>query len=120
MRVRSTIRAAANARSSVLTADSLRDVWLQLRDVGQEFLLISPAYQVIADHFVRPQGRLASCGQTDQHTGDDRAVGLNLNALGVVTQEMPASQDMLEEAKKELDRVTVKVEQGDDFCRHIQ
>ena len=56
-------------------------VFLQFGDVGQQFLFAGQAAEVEADHLVGPQRRLAARPEADQQAGDDRAVGLNLDAV---------------------------------------
>ena len=46
--------------------------------MGQQFVFVGPAHQLIAQHLVRAFGRLATGPEIDQQAGDDRAVGLNL------------------------------------------
>ena len=50
--------------------------------MGQQFLFLGQAGEVVADHLVGPQRRLAARPQADEHAGDDRAIGLNLDAHG--------------------------------------
>ena len=56
----------------------------------QQFVGVGPAHQVIAPHLVRAFGRLAAGPEIDQQTGDDRAVGLNLDPVRVMTQSAAA------------------------------
>jgi len=64
----------------------LGGVGLQLGNVGQQFLLVGKAGEVIANHLVGSQRRLAAGPEADQHAGDDRHVGLNLDAHRVLAQ----------------------------------
>jgi hypothetical protein len=62
-------------------------VGLEFGQVGQQFVFFSQAREVVADHLVSPQRRFSACPQTDQHAGDDGAIGLNLDALRIVAQQ---------------------------------
>ncbi|MGH7484222.1 MAG: hypothetical protein ACREMY_01290, partial [bacterium] len=57
---------------------------------------------VVADHLIGSERRLAACPQADQQAGDDGAVGLNLDAIFAVAQQLPASQNVLEESEENL------------------
>ena len=59
---------------------------LEFFEVCQEFVLFRPALEVEANHLVRAQRRLAASPQADEHAGDDRTIGLNLDAHRIVTQ----------------------------------
>ena len=95
-------------------------LFLQLGQVGQQFVLLGQTGEVMADHLVGPQRRLAARPQADEHAGDDRAVGLNLDAHRIVAQQVPAAQHVLEEAKEDFDRPAVAVNQGDDPGRQVE
>src|SRR5450759_408478 len=69
--------------------------FLQLGDVRLQFVDIGPADEVQADHFHRPQRRLLSGPERDQHADDDRHVYLYLNAVGPMAQQMTTAQDVL-------------------------
>ena len=71
----------------------------EFRQVGVEFLDGGPALHDVAEHFVRAFGRLAAGPEGDQQAGDDRAVGLNLDAVLAVTQQVAAAESMLELTK---------------------
>ena len=68
----------------------------------QQFVLLGQAREVVADHLVRSQGRLAARPQANQHARNDGAVGLDLDAHRIVAQQRPAAQRVLEEAKEYL------------------
>ena len=67
--------------------------------MGQQFVFVGPAHEVIAQHLVRAFGRLAAGPEVDQQAGDDRTIGLNLDPVRVLTQQMPAAQQVFERAK---------------------
>ena len=67
--------------------------------MGQQFVCISPAHQVVAQHLVGPFGRLAAGPEVDQQAGDDRAVRLKLDPVRMMAQEVPAAQQVLERAE---------------------
>ena len=88
--------------------------------MGQQFLFAGHAGQIKADHLVRPKCRLAAGPQADQHASDDRAIRLDLDPLLAAAEQMPATEDVLEEAKEDLDRPTVNVNQCNGFRRHVE
>ena len=90
-------------------------VLFEFREVRQDFVFRGPTHQVVAQHLVGAFRRAAAGPEIDQQTGDDRAVGLNLDPVGVKTQQMPAAQEVLERPKEDLDGPTILVQQGDDF-----
>ena len=117
-------RAAANAVAAV-SADrrtaTVQTSWAcKLGQMGQQFVLLRQTREVMADHLVRPQRRLAARPQADEHAGDDRTVGLNLDAHRIVAEQMPAAQHVLEKAKENLDRPAVAVNQRDDPGRQVE
>ena len=73
----------------------------QLFQVCQQFLLAGPVHQVVADHLVGAQCRLTARPQTDQHAGDDRAIGLDTDTLGVIAQQVTTAENVFEEAKEQ-------------------
>jgi hypothetical protein len=72
---------------------------LEVRQVGQPFVFSRSADQVIAQHLERAFGRLAAGPEVDQQAGDDRAVRLNLDPVGMMAPQMPAAQQVLERAE---------------------
>ena len=100
-------------------APRLCSLRFQPAQVTEQLLLIGHAAEVPADHFVRPQSRFASRPQTDQHTGNDRTVRLNFDAILRMAQQVAAAQHVLEEAEENLDCPAIVVQQSNDFRRHI-
>ena len=74
---------------------------LQLRQVSQQFLFAGQAAEVKADHLVGPPGRLAVGPQTDQQTGDDGTVRLDLDAVLAVAEQVPATQQVFEKSEED-------------------
>ena len=70
-----------------------------------------------SEHLLRSQGRLFAGPQTDQHARNDRAVGLDLDALSRSAEQMPAAENLLEEAEEDFDRPAVVVHQRDHLGR---
>ena len=68
----------------------------------QQFVFVGPTHQVVAQHLVRTFGRLAAGPEVDQQTSDDRAVGLDLDPVRVIAQQVPAAQQVLERAEEDL------------------
>ena len=75
--------------------------------MGQELVLARQAAEIVADHLIRPLRRLAAGPKADEHTGDDGAVGLNLNAGLAVTEKLTAAQDLFEKPKEDFNRPAV-------------
>ena len=71
--------------------------------MGQQFVGVGPAHQVVAQHLVRAFGRLAASPEVDQQAGDDRAVRFNRDPVRVMTQQMPAAQQVFERAEEDLE-----------------
>src|ERR1700675_4560037 len=86
-------------------------VVLELRQVRQEFRFAGQAAEIEADHLVGPQRRLAPRPEADQQAGDDRTVGLNLDAVGAVAEQVPAAQHVLEEPEENLDGPAETIDQ---------
>ena len=70
--------------------------------MGQQFVFVGPTHQVVAQHLVRAFAGLAAGPEVDQQTGDDRAVGLDLDPVRVMAQQVPAAQQVLERAEEDL------------------
>jgi len=64
--------------------------------VRHQLFLIGEACEIEADHFVGAKCRLLAGPQRNQHARDDRAVGLNLDAILVVAEQVPAAKNVLE------------------------
>jgi hypothetical protein len=75
---------------------------VEFNQMSQQFFLVGYAAEVPADHLVSSQRWLATCPQADQHARDNRAVDLHFDAVLRMTQQMTASQKMLEKAKEDL------------------
>ena len=71
----------------------------ELRQVGVEFVGRGPALHDIAEHLVRAFRRPAADPEGDHQAGDDGAVGLNLDAVLVVAQQVSAAESMFELAE---------------------
>jgi len=72
-----------------------------------QLVFIGHACEIPAQHFIRPQGGLAPRPQGNQHTGDNSRIGLQFDAVAVVAEQMPATQNMLKKAKEDLHRPAV-------------
>jgi hypothetical protein len=77
-------------------------VFLQLLDVGLQFLPASEATEVELNHLQGPLRWLFSGPEADQQAGDDPQVDLDLNPIHVVGKQMTAAQDAFEPAEKQL------------------
>lgn len=69
---------------------------LQFGDVGQQFIFAGQPAEVEADRLVSSQRRLVARPETDQQARDDGTIGLDLNAVLAVTQQMSAPKYVLE------------------------
>ena len=74
-------------------------VVFELGHVSGDIVRRRPAHQQVAQHLVRAFRRLAARPERDQQAGDDRAVGLNLDPVLVVAEQVAAAEQMLELAK---------------------
>ena len=68
--------------------------------MGGNIINCRPTHPQITQHFVRSFRRLATGPERDQQTGDNRAVGLDLDPVLVVAEQVTATQQMLELPKK--------------------
>ena len=92
----------------------------QLRQVSFHLVGRGPAQPVEAEHLVCAFRGLAAGPEGDDQAGDDRAVGLNLDAVLVVAQQVAAAQEMFELAEEDLDRPAVGIEECDDLGGDIE
>jgi hypothetical protein len=95
-------------------------LFLQTPDVGQQFVFISHAGEVPAEHLIGAQRWLSPRPQGNQHTGDDRRLGLQFDAVLAITQQMPTTQHMLEKAKEDFDHPTMFEDQRDHIGFKIE
>ncbi len=63
------------------------------------FVRRGPAHHVEAQHLVRAFGRFAAGPEGQHQASDDRAVGLNRDAVLIVAQQVAAAQQVLELAE---------------------
>ena len=64
--------------------------------------------------------RLAAGPEAEEHAGDDRATGLEFDAVLAVKVKMAAAQHLLEEPDEPFHFLAVLVDQTDDLGRHVQ
>ena len=88
--------------------------------MGEQFLLTGQAAEVVADHLVGAEGRLATGPQGDEQAGDDAQIGLDRYSVFAMTQQVPTAQHMLEEPEERFDGPAMFVDQGDDFGGDVQ
>src|SRR5688572_25027497 len=96
------------------------DGGFQFCQVRLDFVEIRPALEIEADHLIGPQRGLASGPQMDQQAGDDGAVSLNLNPHRIGAEQVPAAENVLEEAEEQLDGPAVLVNVSDHFRRDVE
>ena len=90
------------------------------RLVTLQFVFSGPTDEVEADYLVRSERRLAARPKADQQASDNGTVGLNLNAILLVTQQMPAAEEMLEEPKENLNGPSPRVNQSNGLGGNVQ
>jgi|GEM_PF-1876247 len=106
--VRRKMRAALRAADEMSNAPrELLFLLFQFFNVSHQFRFTGKAAEVETDHFKRALRRLAARPQCNQHAGDDRAVGLNLDAVLFVAQQVFASQHLLEKSEKDFNRPSI-------------
>ena len=88
--------------------------------MGHQLVFVGEPNKIKANHLVRAERWLFSRPQRNQHAGDDRTIRLELNPVLIVTQQMAAAQHVLEEPEEYLNRPALRVDQTDDFSRHIK
>ena len=91
-----------------------------LAEMFENLLFARPALLVQAEQFVRPLVRFHGAGQLDQQARDQRAVDLDLDAAGVLAEQVATRQDAFEPAEKQLDQPAIAVQKDEDFRRHIE
>lgn len=79
-------------------------VRIQFFDVCNQLVLVRHPAEVETDHFACPKRSLLPCPQCNQHAGDNRAARLNLNAILILAQQVPAAQDLFEKTEEDFDR----------------
>ena len=85
-----------------------------------ELVFVSQAREVKADHFVGPKRWLLPCPQRNQHAGDDRAVRLNLDAILILAQQVPAAQGLFEKTEEDFDRPPLRKNQTNHVRWYVQ
>ena len=65
--------------------------FFQTLNMSDQFIFVGHARKIPTQHFVRPQRRLTPRPKRDQHTGNDGRVGLQFDAILIVTQQMSAA-----------------------------
>ncbi len=88
--------------------------------MGHQLIFVRQTAEVETDHFVSSLRRLATGPQCDQHARDDRAVGLNLDAVLVVAQQMPTAQHVFEEPEEDFNGPAIGVDQSNRFGGNIE
>ncbi len=99
---------------------SLRGLRFQFFDVLHQFVFAGHATEVKTDQLVSSQRWLLTRPQADQHAGDDRAVRLNFNSLGIVAKQVAAAEHVFEESEEYLDRPAMGKYQGNHIRRNLQ
>jgi hypothetical protein len=69
--------------------------------VSVQFLFGGDTRQVPGHHFAGGLVGFFTRPQRDQQTSDDRGVKLQFDPVGMMAHQMPASQDVLEEAEED-------------------
>jgi len=79
-------------RRGQTTVTISRRAFFKLVDVSQQFVEVRDSDEVPAEHLVRSQCRLLAGQQANQHAGDDRAVGLDVDAVSRTAEQVPDSR----------------------------
>ena len=77
--------------------------FLKTLNMTDKFVFIGHAGKVPAKHFIRSKRGFTTRPQGNQHTRDDSRIGLQFNAVMVVTEQMSTAENMLKKAKENLD-----------------
>src|SRR5439155_10338056 len=84
------------------------------------FIEVRPTRQIKTDQLVTSQRRPAAGPQVNEQTGNDRAIGLDLNPDRIMADQVSASQNMFEKAEKQFDGPAMAVDVGNDFGRRVE
>lgn len=86
---------------------------------GRRVFLAGHTGEAPAQHFKGPQGGLTARPQRNQHAGQNHRIGLQLDPIAMVAQQMAAAQDVLIEAKENLDRPAMLKDQRNHVGRQV-
>jgi hypothetical protein len=86
----------------------------------QHVVIASQSLQVQGHERDHPLGWLFAREGIEQQAADHRRVNLDLDALDLGAQQMPAAQDLFEEAEEHFDHPAVFIQKRNDVRRHIQ
>ncbi len=111
---------ATNAAGSLVRAAGSFGRGFQFRDMFDKLLKRRPAHEIQANHLVTSQGWLPPCPQTDQQTNDDRTVGLDLDSLLVRTEQMAATQHVLEKPEEKLNCPPMLINVSYDLSGYVE
>ena len=76
--------------------------FLKTLNMTDQFVFIGHAGKIPAKHFIRSERGFTTRPQGNKHTGDDSRIGLQFNAVMVVTEQMSTAKNMLKEPKENL------------------
>ena len=88
--------------------------------MGRQFRFAGPTLEVELDHLQGADAWFASRPEGDEQAGYHGQVDLNRDALLAERQQMTATQDALEPAKKQLHGPAKTVPQSDQFRREVE
>ena len=88
--------------------------------MGHQLVFISEPSEIEADHLVCAKRWLFTSPQCDQHTSDNRAIGLNLNSVLIRAQQVPTTKHVLEEAEENSNRPTLGEDQADHIGGNVE
>ena len=97
---RAAVGAGERRMRSAVFRSLLFVVVFELGHVSGDIVRRRPAHHQVAPHFLCAFRRLAARPERDQQAGDDRAVGLNLDPVPVVAEQVAAAEQMLELTKE--------------------
>ena len=88
--------------------------------MAEEFRFAGQPQKVIADQLIGSLGRLVAGPETTEPAGDDRAMGLDFDAVLAVKVERAAAHQLRKEPEKQFHLPAVLVDQTDDLGRQVQ
>ena len=82
--------------------------------MSNHFLCTCPPTEIETKQFIRALGRRATHPQTDEQTGNQRHVDLELYPILPVTEEMPTAQDPFKPAAEQFHGPPITVRESNE------
>ena len=92
-----------------------------LLQVGQNFRFVGQALKVKAEKFIGPLIGLhfLSAGQLDQQKRNQGTIDLNLDAIGMLAEQVAVRHHALQSAEKKFDQPAIAVQKNQNFSGHV-